>query len=75
LCGWAFWQQKCSLGKDWLVMKEARVENIVVELKETVARLNRLNDILNKTGTTFYLHRSTNDGPFTLSNIEQRVEY
>jgi hypothetical protein len=56
-------------------MKEARVENIVVELKETVARLNRLNDILNKTGTIFHLHRSTNDGPFTLSDIEQRVEY
>jgi hypothetical protein len=63
------------MGKDWLVMKEPRVEKIVAELKETVARLNRLNDILVKTDTTFHLHRSTKDGPFTLSDIEQRVEY
>jgi hypothetical protein len=56
-------------------MKEPRVEKIVAELKETVARLNRLNDILVKTDTTFHLHRNTKDGPFTLSDIEQRVEY
>ena len=63
------------MGKDWLVMKEPRVEKIVSELKETVNRLNRLNDILAKTGTTFYLNRSTRDGPFTLEHIEQKVEY
>ena len=56
-------------------MKEPRVKMIVNELKETVARLNRLNDILAKSGTTFNLHRSTRDGPFTLSDIEQRVNY
>lgn len=56
-------------------MKEPRVEKIVHELKYTIERLNRLNDILAKTGTTFHLHRSTRDGPFTLSDIEQRVEY
>ena len=56
-------------------MKEPRVKMIVNELKETVARLNRLNDILAKSETTFNLHRSTRDGPFTLSDIEQRVNY
>jgi hypothetical protein len=56
-------------------MKDTRVEKIVAELKETVARLNRLNDILVKADTTFHLHRNTKDGPFTLSDIEQRVEY
>jgi hypothetical protein len=56
-------------------MKEPRVEKIVTELKLTVDRLNRLNDILTKSGTTFYLNRSTRDGHFTLSDIEQRVEY
>lgn len=56
-------------------MKEPRVEKIVTELKDTVDRLNRLNAILAKTGTTFYLNRSTRDGDFTLSDIEQRVEY
>lgn len=63
------------MGKDWLVMKEPRVEKIVAELKETVNRLNRLNGILANTGTTFHLSRSTRDGPFTLSDIEQRVDY
>ena len=56
-------------------MKEPRVEKIVTELKITVDRLNRLTDILAKSGTTFHLHRSTRDGPFTLSDIEQKVEY
>jgi hypothetical protein len=56
-------------------MKDSRVENLVVELKRTVDRLNRLNGILVKTGTTFYLNRSTRDGDFTLSDIEQRIEY
>ena len=56
-------------------MKEPRVEKIVAELKETVNRLNRLNGILANTGTTFHLSRSTRDGPFTLENIEQRVDY
>jgi len=56
-------------------MKEPRVEKIVAELKATVDRLNRLNGILAQSGTTFYLHRSTKDGPFTLSDIEQRVNY
>jgi hypothetical protein len=56
-------------------MKEPRVEKIVEELKYTVDRLNRLNAILAKSGTTFYLNRSTRDGDFTLSDIEQRVEY
>lgn len=56
-------------------MKEPRVEKIVDELRATVDRLNRLNDILAKSGTTFYLSRSTKEGPFTLMDIEQRVEY
>jgi hypothetical protein len=56
-------------------MKDRRVENLVAELKRTVDRLNRLNGVLVKTGTTFYLNRSTRDGDFTLSDIEQRIEY
>jgi len=56
-------------------MKEPRVERIVDELKMTVERLNRLTEILAKSGTTFYLNRSTKEGPFTLTDIEQRVEY
>lgn len=56
-------------------MKEPRVEKLVDELKFTVDRLNRINAILARTGTTFYLNRSTRDGDFTLSDIEQRVEY
>jgi hypothetical protein len=56
-------------------MKDTRVEKIVAELKYTVDRLNRLNAILAKSGTTFYLNRSTRDGPFMLTDIEQRVEY
>lgn len=56
-------------------MKDRRVEKLVEELKYTVDRLNRLNAILARSGTTFYLNRSTRDGDFTLTDIEQRVEY
>ena len=56
-------------------MKEPRVEKLVEELKFTVDRLNRINAILARTGTTFYLNRSTNDGEFILCDIEQRIEY
>lgn len=56
-------------------MKDARVEKLVDDLKNTVDRLNRLNNILSKTGTTFYLNRSNTAGEFILSNIEQRIDY
>lgn len=56
-------------------MKEPRVEKVVEELKSTVDRLNRLNDILVKTGTSFHLQRSNRDGHFELTEVEQRVEY
>ena len=56
-------------------MKDKRVEKLVAELKTTVDRLNRINGILARSGTTFYLNRSTRDGDFTLSDIEQRIEY
>lgn len=56
-------------------MKEPRVEKIVDELKATVDRLNRLNAILAKSGTTFYLNRTARDSDFILSDIEQRIEY
>jgi hypothetical protein len=56
-------------------MKDRRVEKLVDELKFTVDRLNRLNAILARTGTTFYLNRSTRDGDFMLSDVEQRIEY
>lgn len=56
-------------------MKDRRIEKIVAELKYTVDRLNRLNAILAKSGTTFYLNRSTRDGDFTLTDISQKVDY
>jgi hypothetical protein len=56
-------------------MKEPRVEKIVAELKHTVERLNRLNAILARKGTTFYLNRSTRDGEFVLTDITQKVDY
>lgn len=56
-------------------MKEPRVEKVVEELKETITKLNRLNSILVKTGTTFHLHRSTKESDFTITDIEQRVSY
>lgn len=56
-------------------MKEPRVEKLVEELKTTVERLNRINSILVKSGTSFHLMRKITDGDFILSEIEQRVEY
>jgi hypothetical protein len=56
-------------------MKEPRVQFLVNELEETVDRLNRIEDMLTKTGTTFYLGRSANSGPFKLDSIRQNVEY
>lgn len=56
-------------------MKDRRVEKLVAELKNTVDRLNRINTILAKTGTTFYLNRTTRDGNFNLGEISQKVDY
>jgi hypothetical protein len=56
-------------------MKDRRVEKLVAELQITVERLNRLNAILAKTGTTFYLNRATRDGNFILGDISQKVDY
>jgi hypothetical protein len=56
-------------------MKDRRVEKLVAELKVTVDRLNRINTILAKNGTTFYLNRSTRDGDFILADISQKVNY
>lgn len=56
-------------------MKEPRVERIVNELKYTVDRLNRIQAILNKTGTTFTLRQTSRDGEFILEEITQRINY
>jgi hypothetical protein len=56
-------------------MKDRRIEKIVIELKHTVDRLNRLNRILAKSDTTFYLNRSTRDSDFILDDITQKVNY
>ena len=56
-------------------MIEPRVEKIVAELKETVARLNKLDGILQKMDVTYNLSRSRRDTPWTLDEIVQRVEY
>lgn len=56
-------------------MKEPRVERIVNELKYTVDRLNRIQAILNKTGTTFTLRQTSRNGEFILEEITQRINY
>ena len=56
-------------------MKEPRVERIVNELKYTVDRLNRIQSILNKTGTTFTLRQSSRDTDFIIEDITQRINY
>lgn len=56
-------------------MKEPRVERIVNELKYTVDRLNRIQAILNRTGTTFTLRQTSRDGEFILEEITQRINY
>ena len=56
-------------------MKESRTEKIVEELKETVARLNKLDAILQKMDVTYNLSRSRRDTPWKLDEVIQRVEY
>lgn len=63
------------MGKDWLVMKEPRTEKIVEELKETVARLNKLDSILQKMDVRYTLHRGRVTDPWKLDEIVQKVEY
>ena len=61
------------MGKDWLVMKEPRVEKLVDELKNTVDRLNRLTAILENAGVTYKLPRL--QGKYEISDLWQKVEY
>lgn len=63
------------MGKDWLVMKDTRTEKIVEELKDTVARLNKLDSILQKMDVSYTLYRKTRVNPWTLEDIVQKVEY
>lgn len=63
------------MGKDWLVMKEPRTEKIVEELRDTVARLNKLDSILQKLDVRYTLHRSRITDPWKLEEIVQKVEY
>jgi hypothetical protein len=56
-------------------MKEPRTERMVEELKETVARLNKLDAILQKLDVRYTLHRSRIDEPWKLEDIIQKVEY
>ena len=56
-------------------MKEPRTERIVEELKETVARLNKLDSILQKMDVRYTLHRSKVTDPWKLEEIVQKVEY
>jgi hypothetical protein len=56
-------------------MKEPRVERMVTELKNTVERLNRIQNILNKTGTTFTLRQSSRNEDFIIEDITQRINY
>tara|TARA_R110000868_G_C10879025_1_gene762809 strand:+ start:190 stop:363 length:174 start_codon:yes stop_codon:yes gene_type:complete len=56
-------------------MKEPRVEKIVAELIHTVERLNRITNLLEKTGTTFHLYKKTNNEPYQIKDLEQRIKY
>jgi hypothetical protein len=56
-------------------MKEPRTERMVEELKETVARLNKLDSILQKMDVRYTLHRTRITDPWTLDDIVQKVEY
>ena len=56
-------------------MIEPRVEKIVAELKETVARLNKLDGILQKLDVSYNLGRTRRDVPWVLEDIVQKVEY
>ena len=56
-------------------MKEPRTEKIIEELKDTVARLNKLDSILQKMDVTYNLSRSRRDQPWILDEVIQRVEY
>ena len=56
-------------------MKEPRTERMVEELKETVARLNKLDAILQKLDVRYTLHRTRITDPWKLEDIIQKVEY
>lgn len=56
-------------------MKETRVLRLVAELKATVDRLNRIDALLNKTGTTFDLYQKTRQDPYEIRDLEQRIKY
>jgi hypothetical protein len=56
-------------------MKEPRTERMVEELKETVARLNRLDAILQKMDVRYTLHRTRITDPWKLDDIIQKIEY
>lgn len=56
-------------------MKEPRTEKLVEELKDTVARLNKLDNILQKMDVRYTLHRSKVTDPWKLEDIVQQVEY
>lgn len=56
-------------------MKEKRVQILVNELAETIDRLNRITELLNKTNTGYQLVQHTRSGPWKLYDIEQRVNY
>lgn len=56
-------------------MKEARVSRLVAELKATVDRLNRIDALLTKTGTSFDLYKKTRQDPYEIRDLEQRIKY
>jgi hypothetical protein len=56
-------------------MKDPRTEKIVNELKETVAKLNRIDALLQKMDVTYNLGRTRRDLPWALDDIVQKVEY
>lgn len=61
------------MGKDWLEMKDPRIENLANELKLTVERLNKLTKILEKAKVTYKLPRI--NGEYEIAELTQKVEY
>ena len=57
------------------LMKEPRVEKLIEELRSSVERINRLDKLLQQSGVTYSLSRSTRTEPFKLEEVVQRVEY
>ncbi len=67
------------MGKDWLVMKDPKVEQMVKELNTLVNNMNKLNIKLYKQGVSYRLDDGFNDEinakHVEIQYLQQKVEY